>query len=393
LLLKFPELPPTLYAMQSGTDSPTQLCIELPDNYTPERKFPLFVFLYGGHGGPGSGAGRGQEIMERRDCIFVNLPLFKTRLDSEGPAKGMMITTEADGELISRAYTAMLRRIYDTIPNIDTDRNIVGGMSNGAHSIVAMFEQGDPSLTGLFQNLILIEGGFHAAKDLSRYRGKSVLFLYGDYAGQDDWLGRRMREQLPRFVARFTEQAAAEALDVTGIEMKDTGHDMPRRFDADVKLWVDARLAENRRRATPGGSGCAPMAFPSPWRTTHAVSEAGGRSARCTPRPNTAATATPQGWSPTRAGSPSRAAHPAARCSPTSRTRSRTASTSGSGTGGSEPARHCSGDSPERVASEEHRHGSRTHLGSGSDAVVSRMNRRPSKAFAGVTCIGPYSGE
>lgn len=243
MILKFPDLPQTLYAMQSGQEALTQAYLALPENYSPERKFPLFVFLYGGHGGPGAGPGRGHQIMENKDCIFVNLPLFKTRLDSEGPAKGMMITTEADGELISRAYAAMLRRVYDTIPNIDTDRNIVGGMSNGAHSIVAMFEHGDPSLTALFQNLILIEGGFHAAKDLSRYRGKSVLFLYGDYAGQDDWLGRRMREQLPRFVARFTEQAAAEALDVTGIEMKDTGHEMPRRFDAEVQRWVDARLA------------------------------------------------------------------------------------------------------------------------------------------------------
>jgi len=25
--------------------------------------------------------------------------------------------------------------------------------------------------------------------------------------------------------------------------MKDTGHEMPRRFDAEVQRWVDARLA------------------------------------------------------------------------------------------------------------------------------------------------------
>jgi hypothetical protein len=47
---------------------------------------------------------------------------------------------------------------------------------------------------GLFQNLILIEGGFNYVKTFSRYQGKGMLYLYGDYAGQDDWTaGRRER--------------------------------------------------------------------------------------------------------------------------------------------------------------------------------------------------------
>lgn len=146
----------------AGTDSPTQLCIELPDNYTPERKFPLFVFHYGGHGGPGAGAGRGQEIMQNRDCIFVNLPLFKERIDPDGPCKGMMITPEQDGAAICSAYGAMLRKIYETVPNIDTSRNIIGGMSNG--------------------------------------------------------------------------------IEVTGLEMNDTGHDMPPRFNIEVERWVKKQL-------------------------------------------------------------------------------------------------------------------------------------------------------
>lgn len=63
MILKFPELPQTLYAMQSGNKAMTQAYIALPENYSLERKFPLFVFLYGGHGGPGAGPGRGYQIM------------------------------------------------------------------------------------------------------------------------------------------------------------------------------------------------------------------------------------------------------------------------------------------------------------------------------------------
>ena len=175
----------------------TQAYLALPENYSPERKFPLFVFLYGGHGGPGAGPGRGHQIMENKDCIFVNLPLFKKKFDPAGPFKGLLITTEQDGETICQAYTAMLKKIYATIPNIDTAHNIIGGMSNGAHSIVAMFEKGDAYLMGLFQNLILVEGGFYSIKTYARYQGKGILYLYGDYAGQNDWLGKKMREDLP----------------------------------------------------------------------------------------------------------------------------------------------------------------------------------------------------
>jgi hypothetical protein len=71
-----------------------------------------------------------------------------------------------------------------------------------------------------------------------------MLVLYGDYAGQDDWLGKRMREQLPGLVASFTAKAAANGIEVTGLEMNDTGHDMPPRFNIEVERWVKRQLGE-----------------------------------------------------------------------------------------------------------------------------------------------------
>jgi predicted peptidase len=242
MILKFPDLPQTLYAMQSGQEAVTQAYLALPENYSPERKFPLFVFLYGGHGGPGAGPGRGQQIMENKDCIFVNLPLFKKKIDPTGPFKGLLITTEQDGETLCRAYTAMLKKIYATIPNIDTAHNIIGGMSNGGHSIVAMFEKGDAYLMSTFQNLVLIEGGWYSIKTFERYQGKAILYLHGDYAGQNDWLGKKMREDLPKAVKKLEDATAAHQLNATGLVMKDTGHDMPAKFDADVKAWVLKQL-------------------------------------------------------------------------------------------------------------------------------------------------------
>lgn len=244
MILKFPELPQTLYAMQSGQEAVTQAYLALPEDYSPERKFPLFVFLYGGHGGPGAGPGRGHQIMEKKDCIFVNLPLFKKKFDPAGPFKGLLITTEQDGETICQAYTAMLKKIYANIPNIDTAHNIVGGMSNGANSIVAMFEKGDAYLMGRFRHLILVEGGFYSIKTYARYQGKGILYLYGDYVGQDDWLGKKMREDLPKIVKKLDDAITAKQLNATGLVMKDTGHDMPAKFNADVKAWLVKQLAQ-----------------------------------------------------------------------------------------------------------------------------------------------------
>jgi predicted peptidase len=243
MILKFPDLPQTLYAMQSGQEAVAQAYLALPENYTPEQKFPLFVFLYGGHGGLGAGPGRGQQIMENKDCIFVNLPLFKKKIDPSGPFKGLLITTEQDGETICEAYTAMMKKIYAIIPNIDTAHNIIGGMSNGAHSIVAMFERGDAYLMSTFQNLVLIEGGWYSIKTFDRYKGKGILYLHGDYAGQNDWLGKKMREDLPKAVKKLEGAISIHQLNAQGLVMKDTGHDMPAKFNADVKAWVLGQIA------------------------------------------------------------------------------------------------------------------------------------------------------
>ena len=50
--------------------------------------------------------------------------------------------------------------------------------------------------------------------------------------------------QLPGLVASFTAKAAANGIEATGLEMKDTGHDMPPRFNIEVERWVKRQLGE-----------------------------------------------------------------------------------------------------------------------------------------------------
>ena len=244
IILKFPELPRTLFAMKFDKETPPQLCLTLPENYTDSRKFPLFVFIWGGDGGDCTGSGKGPAVMSNRDCIFVNLPLFKKKWDPSGPFKGLLVDIKEDGELICTAYTAMLKKIYETIPNIDTGNNIIGGMSNGAHTVVALFERGDRYLMGLFKNLILAEGGYYMVSTYENYKDKNILYMYGDYVGVEGWVGKQGREQLPAVIKKFAEAAESHSLKTTAIVMPNTGHEVPARFDPDIKSWVNKQLGK-----------------------------------------------------------------------------------------------------------------------------------------------------
>jgi predicted esterase len=244
IILKFPELPKTLFAMKFEKDMTPQVCIALPENYTDDRKFPLFVFMWGGDGGDCTGPGKGQSIMSNRGCIFVNLPLFKKKWDSNGPFKGLLIDIKEDVEVICGAYSAMLKKVYETIPNIDTENNIIGGMSNGAHTIVALFEHGDKYLTGLFKNLILAEGGYYLISTYENYKDKNILYMYGDYVGVEGWVGMQGREEFPAVIKKFSEAAASHSLKTTAFVMPNTGHEVPPKFDPDIRKWVNRQLGK-----------------------------------------------------------------------------------------------------------------------------------------------------
>ena len=121
---------------------------------------------------------------------------------------------------------------------------IIGGMSNGAHSIVAMFEQGDAYLMSTFQNLVLIEGGWYAIKTFDRYQGKGIHYLHGDYTGQNDWLGKKMREDLPKAVKKLEDAIAA---------LRDDIALLGRRVSAEARRTDESSQTPRNRPAEPRG--------------------------------------------------------------------------------------------------------------------------------------------
>src|SRR5262245_26238619 len=134
--LIFPDLPPTLFAMRRGQIKPEPaVTIRLPDNYAPDKRFPLLVWLDINDGGVGAEIGQPMRIVGRSDYIVANFPLFRRSFD---PSAGWGITVGVDdAPLMTAAYTTIMDRIRATIPNIDPSASIIGGFPNRSHAPAA----------------------------------------------------------------------------------------------------------------------------------------------------------------------------------------------------------------------------------------------------------------
>jgi len=207
----------------------TRCTMRLPENYSADRDFPLFVWLNGGAGGNGSGPGRGPAIVEKRDFIFVGMPLFQESLDRSTPANGLYITPEDDGETICHAYRTMLEAIYEAAPNIDTANNVFGGFSNGGHSIAAIVDTGDEWLLERMRHIVIVEGAL-SLEHGEGLAGHNVLFMYG---GAED-----RSEKLVAGFERVYERLEAGGANVKRFTMPETGHAFPGAFYPTVRDWV-----------------------------------------------------------------------------------------------------------------------------------------------------------
>src|SRR5439155_17466373 len=119
LRLDFPSLPETLANKFTGEKQAARLTVQLPENYSAAGKFPLFIFLHGGHGGHGEPHPVTREIIGPRDFICVTLPLFKRSFDKD---EGALVSMD-DFPTIANAYRVMIQKLLDTVPNITPERS------------------------------------------------------------------------------------------------------------------------------------------------------------------------------------------------------------------------------------------------------------------------------
>ncbi len=234
LRLTFPELPDTLISRHTGVTEPPRLIARLPDDYSLERDFPLFVFLCGGNGERG---GQVQlSVTGTTSYIAINMPLFKHHIDREEIHTGLLLSMD-DFTILQHAFRTMLEALMQRIPNVRMQGSILGGFSNGAHATGILLAGQDAFTLDHFDHFLLYEGGMGPllANILQKttFRSRRILALYGDKP--DDNGETRTWVYLGKALAKL---ATRHQIDLCTVCMRGYGHEQPDTYTKWILPWA-----------------------------------------------------------------------------------------------------------------------------------------------------------
>ncbi len=228
--IKLEDFPQCLVEMDSGKSVDKFATAVLPENYDPANTYPMLIFLGGGVGGLGNGPDDALFLSEKKNFIAVNLPLFKESL-SNGPPPPIYINPN-DFKHIAKQYSRILKLLREKIPNIANTGNVIGGFSNGAHTVGAIVE--DKTLSKQFSHYILAEGGAEVNK-ISK-ESKAIVLIgekspYGLGGLRVDKKGK-----VKNYPSQFADLAKKK--NVTFIVMIGFGHEFPEEYKIVARDWL-----------------------------------------------------------------------------------------------------------------------------------------------------------
>ncbi len=203
--------------MQFGEKERGGFWLYVPENYAPDRAWPLVMALHGG-----SGTGR--------------LFLWSWLRDARSRGAILVAPTSVGSTwalMGADADTPNLMRILEFIRsrwNVDPARLLLTGMSDGGtFSYVSGLEAGSP-----FTHLAPVSAAFHPLlaqmADADRMRGLPIHIIHGAL----DWM-------FPVELARQAHRALSKAgAAVTYREVEDLSHTYPRELNGTLLAWMDA---------------------------------------------------------------------------------------------------------------------------------------------------------
>lgn len=233
--LPFPDLPPTLHALWGGDAGPPELTVQLPASYTPTNRYPLLVYVPGYDGGPGGNIANARTIAGDHDWVVASLPLFKTSIDRAEMGGGIIVSF-ADYPLLAEAYTTMLTRLLDEVPNLDRDRSALVGFSNGAITTAILVSSHDPFILNHFRNFCLVDHGMFHLVDIHKEGARDSRYLI--LAGDQPDLGRELKIRQGKMQQ---DVATVLGVDLSFQIQEDTAHEFAPRHMAMVREWLEQR--------------------------------------------------------------------------------------------------------------------------------------------------------
>ncbi len=216
-LLKFPELGPTIkkdYRLM-------QMRVVLPDNYSPNRQWPLYISF-----GGGTGSDRPNRLTDGLGFVATALPFPR---NPRNLAQGSF-----DPVTLWSSYKPMLEKLERVLPNLDPARRVVFGFSNGANALTALVAFSDGQFTQQFRYLIIHEGGMYQrnwSDEVWRELGSCSLLYSGGDRGSGVLIKKMYREALDRNVD-------AELLIFKG------GHEMNPQIGAEMRQWIQQKALD-----------------------------------------------------------------------------------------------------------------------------------------------------
>ncbi len=238
-ILKIPVegLPKNLFDMANATSSGNNAIVLLPPRYSPNKTYPLFVYLKGGCGAQGAmkDAGVLRRLAKNQHWISVSLPLFKKPLDANEIHQGIMISAMDDIPVISKCMKAMIKAVDKVIPNTDPHLSSFGGFSNGGHTTAVLLSSVAPFLLKRFQNFFLLDGGFHIASlHKTALHKKNIRYWIG---------GSRTpayRRALLAQMKATEENAKMRGCNLSVRRMPEVGHAFPDEYIPELQAWINA---------------------------------------------------------------------------------------------------------------------------------------------------------
>jgi len=216
-VLKFPELGPSVkkdYRLM-------QMHVVLPDDYSPDRQWPLYISL-----GGGGGSDRPNRLTAGLGFVAVGLPYPRDPRNIEQAAFSPFT--------LWSYYQPMLQKLDRVLPNLHPTNRVVFGFSNGANAVTALVAFSNSQFTRQYRYLIIHEGGMQQSRwsDDVWQELQSCALLY---SGGDKSYGRQITAMHAEAVEKLVD---AQLLIFAG------GHEINQEVRDTVRAWIRRKVGD-----------------------------------------------------------------------------------------------------------------------------------------------------